>query len=147
MREQILEDMKQAMKKQDKDTLAVIRMVKGAIQMEELDLKRELKDDEVIGIIAKQIKTRKESISEFEKASREDLVSKTKNEIEILNKYMPEQLTEEEIIHEIESAMSEVNPTGMKDMGRLMSTLTPKLKGRAEMSEVSKIIREKLSNL
>ena len=97
MREQILNDMKQAMKNQDKETLAVIRMVKGAMQMEELNLKRELNDDEVIAIIAKQIKTRKESIAEFEKANREDLITKTQSEIEILNKYMPEQLSEEEI--------------------------------------------------
>ena len=89
MREQILEDLKTAMKNQDKETLAVIRMVKGAMQMEELNLKHELSDDEVIGVIAKQIKTRKESITEFEKGNREDLIQKTQKEIDILEKYLP----------------------------------------------------------
>lgn len=147
MREQILEDMKKAMKAQDKETLAVIRMVKGAMQLEELNLKRELNDEEVIGIISKQIKTRKESITEFEKAKRDDLISKTKEEIEILNRYMPEQLSEEEIDKQIEQAITEIKPTSMKDMGKLMAALTPKLKGRADMSEVSKKIKEKLSNM
>lgn len=147
MREQILEDMKKAMKTQDKETLAVIRMVKGAMQLEELNLKRELNDEEVIGIISKQIKTRKESITEFEKAKRDDLISKTKEEIEILNRYMPEQLSEEEIDKQIEQAITEIKPTSMKDMGKLMAALTPKLKGRADMSEVSKKIKEKLSNM
>ena len=85
MREQILNDMKQAMKNQDKETLAVIRMVKGAMQMEELNLKRELNDDEVIAIIAKQIKTRKESITEFEKANRADMSEVSKKIKEKLN--------------------------------------------------------------
>ena len=147
MREQILEDMKKAMKTQDKETLAVIRMVKGAMQLEELNLKRELNDEEVIGIISKQIKTRKESITEFEKAKRDDLISKTKEEIEILNRYMPEQLSEEEIDKQIEQAITEIKPTSMKDMGKLMAALTPKLKGRADMSEVGKKIKEKLSNM
>lgn len=147
MREQILEDMKKAMKAQDKETLAVIRMVKGAMQLEELNLKRELNDEEVIGIISKQIKTRKESITEFEKAKRDDLISKTKEEIEILNRYMPEQLSEEEIDKQIEQVITEIKPTSMKDMGKLMAALTPKLKGRADMSEVSKKIKEKLSNM
>ena len=147
MREQILNDMKQAMKNQDKETLAVIRMVKGAMQMEELNLKRELNDDEVIAIIAKQIKTRKESIAEFAKANREDLITKTQSEIEILNKYMPEQLSEEEINKEIENAFHEIKPTSMKDMGKIMAGLNSKLKGRADMSEVSKKIKEKLNNI
>ncbi len=145
MRNQILEDLKTAMKNQDKETLAVIRMVKGAIQMEELNTKKELSDDEVISIIAKQIKTRKESITEFEKASREDLISKTNDEIKILEKYLPEQLTEEEVQKIINEAFEEVKPESMKDMGKLMGYLNPKLKGRTDMGNVSKIIKEKLN--
>ncbi len=147
MRNQILEDLKQAMKNQDKETLAVIRMVKGAIQMEELNTKRELNDDEVIAIISKQIKTRKESIVEFEKGGRQDLIAQTNSEIEILNKYMPEQLSEEEIDKYIEEVFNEVNPTSQSDMGKIMGKLTPILKGKADMSLVSKKIREKLQNL
>ena len=121
MREKIINDMKVAMKNKDKETLAVIRMVKGAMQLEELNLKRELSDDEVIGIISKQIKIRKESIIEFEKAKRNDLIEKNNQEIEILNHYMPEQLSENEINQKIESAISEINAISMKDMGKVMS--------------------------
>lgn len=144
MRNQILEDLKTAMKNQDKETLAVIRMVKGAIQMEELNTKKELSDEEVIGIIAKQIKTRKESIAEFGKASRDDLISKTEAEIEILEKYLPEQLSDEEVLTIIDEAFNEIKPESMKDMGKLMGYLNPKLKGRCDMGNVSKIIKEKL---
>ena len=120
MREQILNDLKEAMKNQEKTRLSVIRMVKGAIQMEELNLKKELTDEEVIGVIAKQIKTRKESIVEFEKGNRQDLIDKTNEEIEILNTYMPEQLSEEEILKTIEEAFNAINPSAPSDMGKLM---------------------------
>ncbi len=147
MREKILNDLKEAMKNKDKERLTVIRMIKGAMQMEELKLKRECNDDEIIGIIAKQIKTRKESIAEFTKAGREDLVEQTQKEIDLLTTYMPEQLSEEEVLKEIDKAFQEVNPSSMKDMGKLMGLLTPTLKGKTDMSMVSKIIREKLNNL
>lgn len=147
MREKILNDLKEAMKNKDKEKLAVIRMIKGAMQMEELNLKRECTDDEMIGIISKQIKTRRESMVEFEKAGRTDLMEQTQKEIDFLNTYMPEQLSEEEILKEIDQAFQEVNPSSVKDMGKLMGLLTPKLKGKADMSWVSKTIREKLNNL
>lgn len=145
MRERILEDLKNAMKAQDKELLAVIRMVKGAIQMEELNVKHELSDDEVISIIAKQIKTRKESISEFEKGNRNDLIEKTEAEIAILQKYMPEQLSEEEVEKVVEQVFAEVNPTGMSDMGKIMGKLNPLLKGKADMSYVSTLVKQKLN--
>ena len=91
MRDKILKDLMEAMKNQDKETLSVLRMVKGAIQLEEINVKRNLNDDEVIGVLAKQIKTRKESISEFEKAGRTELKEQTEKEIDILSRYMPEQ--------------------------------------------------------
>lgn len=147
MKEKILNDLKEAMKNQDKEKLSVIRMVKGAIQMEELNTKKELQDDDVIGIIAKQIKTRKESIVEFEKGNRNDLIQKTQDEIAILETYMPEQLSEEEVLKEIDQAFEEIHPTAPSDMGKLMGYLTPKLKGRADMGLVSKIIRERLTSL
>jgi len=147
MRERILEDLKSAMKNQEKEILSVIRMVKGAISLEEINLKRELNDEEIIGIIAKQIKTRKESIIEFEKGNRQDLIDKTTSEIEILNKYMPEQLSEEEITREIDKAFDTVKPTSQSDMGKLMGMLTPVFKGKADMSLVSKFIKEKLANI
>lgn len=147
MRNKILEDLKLAMKAQDKEKLAVIRMIKGAIQMEELNKKHELTDDEVIAIISKQIKSRKEAIVEFEKANREDLIEQNKKEIEILNTYMPEQLSDEEINKVIEEAFSKINPTSQSDMGKIIGSISPILKGKADMGMVSKIVKERLSNL
>lgn len=147
MREKLLNDLKDAMKNQDKMRLSVIRMVKGAMQMEELKVKHELNDDEVIGILSKEIKTRKESMLEFEKGNRLDLIDQTQKEIDILNTYMPEQLSEEEIMQVINEAFDFVNPTTSSDMGKIMSYLTPKLKGKADMSIVSKTIKERLTNL
>ena len=134
MREKILNDLVSAMKNKDKETLTVLRMVKGAIQLEEINKKQELNDEDVIAVLSKQIKTRKESKVEFEKAGRNDLVTQTQGEIDILSKYMPEQLSEEDVL----------KPS---DMGKLMGFLTPKLKGKADMSFVSKTIKEKLANL
>ena len=147
MRERILNDIKEAMKAQDKELLSVIRMVKGAMQLEEINLKRELNDDEVISVIQKQIKTRKESIEEFKKANRTDLVEKTSKEVEILNKYMPEQLSVEEVNKIIDEAFELIKPTSMKAMGKIMSEINPKIKGKADMSYVSSTIKEKLNNM
>ncbi len=145
MRDKILDDLKMAMKAQDKKTLTVIRMVKGAMQMEELNKKHPLTDEEVIDVISKQIKTRKESIKEFEKGNRQDLIDMTNSEIEILMGYMPKQLTEDEINVIIDKAFEEVNPTSPKDMGKIMKVVTPLVKGKADMGYVSKTIKEKLN--
>lgn len=147
MKQNLLNDLVAAMKSQDKETLSVLRMVKGAIQLEEINKKSELSDEDFIGVVSKQIKTRKESIAEFEKAGRTDLVEQTKKEIEILNKYMPEQLSEEEVLKVIDEAFNTVNPKAQSDMGKLMGFVTPKLKGKADMGFVSKTIKEKLANL
>ncbi len=145
MRETILKDLVAAMKAQDKETLTVLRSVKGAIQLEEINVKHELNDDEMIGILAKQIKTRKESVVEFEKGNRQDLVDATNREIEILSKYMPAQLSEEEVEKIIDDAFNKVNPTGPADMGKIMGIVSPLLKGKADMGNVSKMIRERLT--
>lgn len=145
MKERILVDLKNSMKNQNKDLLNVVRMVKGAIQLEEIKVKHELNDDEVITIIAREIKTRKESIKEFEKGGRTDLVEKTEKEIELLNKYMPEQLSEEEIIKTVNDVFDELKPSSVSDMGKIMGKLTPILKGKADLGLVNKIVREKLN--
>ncbi len=147
MRNKLLNDLVAAMKNQDKETLSVLRMVKGAIQLEEINVKHELTDDEFIGVVSKQIKTRKESIVEFEKAGRTDLVEQTQKEVDILNKYMPEQLSEEEVLKIIDEAFNAINPTAQSDMGKLMGYVNPKLKGKADMGFVSKTIKEKLASL
>ena len=147
MRDRILNDLKTAMKNQDKDTLKVIRMVKGSMQLAEIDLKHELNDDEVINIISKEIKTRRDSIKEFEKGNRQDLVEETLKEINVLEKYLPEQLSEDEVNSIIDDVFNKVQPSGMQEMGKIMGMISPLVKGKADLGTVSSKIREKLSNL
>ena len=145
MVEKFMEDIKTAMKSGDKETLSVLRMAKGSMDKERIDKKREVNDELLTEVIAREIKTRNESIKEFEKGGRSDLVSQTQDEIEVLKKYLPEQLTEEEIDGIIDEVFNEVKPESMRDMGKVMGIVTPKVKGRYDMSEVSRKIKEKLS--
>lgn len=133
----------------EKDTLKVqtLRGVKGEIDLEHINKKVEITDELVIDVISHQIKTRKESISEFEKGNRTDLIEKTNIEIELLSKYLPEQLSHDELMNLIDSVFVKVNPTSAKDMGLIMKELTPLVKGKCDMKEVSLIIKDKLSNL
>ena len=145
--EKINNDMINYMKNKDSFSLGVIRMVKGAIQLEKINLKRDLNDDEVISVIAKQIKMRNDSVEEFTKANRMDLVEQYKKEIELLNTYMPEQLSIEEVNKIIDEAFVKINPSSSKDMGLIMKEVSPKLKGRADMGKVNLIIKDRLNNL
>jgi hypothetical protein len=145
--DRINEDIKNAMKSKDNFKLGVIRMVKGAIQLSKINLKHELSDEEVIDVISKQIKMRKDSINEFEHAGRTDLVEQTKKELEILNQYMPKQLSIEEIEVIIDEAFKEINPTSQKQMGLIMKSISPKLKGKADMGEVNQLIKSRLENI
>lgn len=147
MKNRIIEDIKLAMKAQDKDKLNVVRMLKSDVQMAELNKKAELSDDEVISVVTKQIKMRKDSIKEFEKGNRTDLIEQASKEIKILEEYLPEQLSEEEVINIVNDVFSKVNPTSQSDMGKIMGALNPLVKGKADMGFVSKIVKEKLSNL
>ena len=145
--EQLNKDMIVSMKNKDSFSLGVIRMAKGAIQLEAINKKKELTDEDVVSVISKQIKMRNDSIAEFTKAERFDLVEQNKKEIEILSKYMPEQLSLDEVNKIIEEAFTIVNPTSNKDMGLIMKEVSPKLKGKADMSQVNVIIKEMLANL
>ena len=145
--ERITEDVKIAMKNQDKEKLNVIRMVKSAIQLAKIEAKHDLSDEEVIDVISKQIKMRKDSIVEFEKASRTDLAENYRKEIEILKEYMPEPLSIEKVKEIIDNAFDKIKPTSPKQMGMIMKEVTPQIKGKFDMGEVSKIIKDKLSNL
>ena len=147
MKEKIMIDLKNAMKNQNKDLLNVVRMVKGAIQLEEINKKRELTDDEVVTVIAKQIKTRKETISDLGKSGRTDLIKQAEKEIGILEKYMPAMMSEEEINKVIDEVFNEVNPTSQADTGKVMGKISPLLKGKADMSLVNKLVKERLNNL
>ena len=145
MKDRIAKDIVTAMKEKDKVTLETLRMVKGAIQMEEIKAKKELTDDDIALVIGKQIKTRKESIEEFKKGNREDLISKTTEEIKVLEKYMPEQLSAEEIDAIVTRAISELGASISSDMGKVMGKVTPLLKGKADMGLVSKLVKDKLN--
>lgn len=145
--EKINNDMISYMKSKDSFSLGVIRMVKGAIQLEKINKKRDLTDDEVVAVISKQIKMRNDSIEEFTKANRQDLIDQYQKEIDLLKAYMPEQLSDEEISKIIEEAFNIVNPTSSKDMGLIMREVSPKLKGRADMGKVNAIIKDKLASL
>lgn len=145
--EKINDDMKIAIKSQDKETLSVIRMLKSAIQLAAIEKKHDLTDEEVVDVLSKQIKIRKDSVVEFTKANREDLANQYNREIEILMTYMPEQLSKEKVIEIIETVINEINPTSQKQMGLIMKEVTPKVKGKADMKVVSEKIREKLSSL
>lgn len=145
--EQLSKDMVEAMKSKDSFTLGVIRMAKGAIQLEAINKKKDLTDEDVVSVIAKQIKMRNDSVNEFTKAGRTDLAEQNKKEIEILNKYMPEQLSSDEVHKIIDEAFAKINPTSNKDMGLIMKEVSPKLKGKADMGMVNAIIKEKLASL
>lgn len=145
MREQIMNDLKTAMKNQDKELLNVIRMVKGAIQLEEINVKHELTDEEMVSLISKQIKSRKETIDELKNSNRSELLEKTEKEIEILSKYMPKMMEVDEINKVIDEVFELVKPVDSKDMGKVMGKINPMLKGKADMSLVSKLIKERLS--
>lgn len=135
----------EAMKAKDSVRLATLRGVKGAMKLQSIDHKKEINDELLIDVVSKEIKTRNESIKEFEKGGRQDLIDKTEAEIKILSKYLPEQLSEEEIVNIINQVFEEVKPSGIKDMGKVMGIVTPKVKGKADMSVVSALIRNKLN--
>ena len=144
MVEKLDKDMIEAMKNKEKDRLTVIRMVKAALKQEQIDHKKEINDDLLIDVVTKQIKMRKDSITEFEKGNRKDLIEKTEEEIKVLENYLPEQLSMEEVIKIIDEIMDEVKPESSKDMGKVMKEAQAKLKGKTDMKEVSSIIKERL---
>lgn len=143
MNEKIANDLKETMKSGDKFKLSVLRMLKSALQLEGINKKHDLSDDEVLTVIKKQVKTRKDSITEFQKYNKTEEISKLEHEIEILNAYLPEEMSEAEITKIIDEVFNEINPTGMKDMGKVMKELNAKITN-ADMSLVSKLVKEKL---
>lgn len=145
LEKKINDDMVKYMKEKDSFALSVVRMIKASLQLESIAKKQDLTDDDVISVISKQIKSRKDSIIEFEKGNRTDLVEATISEIRVLENYMPEQMTEEEISKVIDEVFKQVNPVGPSDMGKIMGTISPLVKGKADMGLVNKMIKEKLN--
>lgn len=147
MFETIKKDLINSMKEQDKFKLSVLRMLKSALQKEEINKKRELTDDEVLNVIKKEVKVRNASLEEYIEYNRNDLADNLKKEIEILKSYLPEELSHEELLKIIDEQFNIINPTSMKDMGKVIKAVSSIVGTRADMGEVSKIIKEKISNL
>ncbi len=147
MYDKIKSDIVSALKEKDTLKLQTLRGVKGEVDLEHINKKVEINDDLITSVISHQIKTRKESIVEFEKGNRDDLINKTQEEINLLQTYLPKQLSDEEINTILDGAFDKVKPSSPKDMGLIMREVTPLLKGKADMSKVSSIIKERLANL
>lgn len=143
--ETIIKDMTTAMKEQDKFNLSVLRMLKSALQLEKINLKHDLSDEEAMVVIKRQVKQRKDSITEYEKYGKTDEVENLQKEIECLSKYLPAELSEEEINKQLDAIFDELKPESMKDMGRVMKEATSRLGAGADGSLVSKLVRERLS--
>ena len=145
LKQLITDDMKLAMKAQDKSALKAIRMILGAIRQKEIDERINLDDTQVLAVIQKMVKQRKDSISQFSDAGRTDLVEVEEAELSIINNYMPKQLSEAEIEAAVVKAIADSGADSMKDMGKLMGILKGQLDGKADMGQVSQLIKSKLS--
>ena len=145
LKQLITDDMKLAMKAQDKSALKAIRMILGAIKQKEIDERINLDDTQVLAVIQKMVKQRKDSISQFSDAGRTDLVEVEEAELSIINNYMPKQLSEAEIEAAVVKAIADSGADSMKDMGKLMGILKGELNGKADMGQVSQLIKSKLS--
>ena len=146
LKDQIQADMKSAMRSGEKDRLGTIRLILAAIKQVEVDSRKELNDTDLIVILDKMGKQRRESIEQFEQAGRQDLADKEKAELVIINAYLPQPLSETEILGLIDDALQQSSASSMKDMGAVMAILKPQLQGRADMGQVSKQIKSKLSS-
>ena len=144
-KDKVLEDIKTAMKAKDKERLGTLRLISSAIKQREVDDRVELVDEGVLGVLEKMVKQRKESITQYKDAGREDLLEKEEAELVIISEYMPEALPAEEVESLIRKAIDETGASSMKDMGKVMGILKGQLQGRADMSAVSSQIKSMLS--
>lgn len=144
LKEKLQEDLKSSMKNKDAIKKSVVTLIRAAIKQHEVDNRVELADDAIIDIISKQLKQRKDSLAEFVKANRDDLVEETKSEIQVLEGYLPQQLSEEELEKIVIETIAEVGATSMKDMGKIMATIKPKTAGRADGRKINELVKKNL---
>lgn len=142
LKEQLMSDLKESMKQKDKFRKNVITMVRAGIKQKEVDERIELSDEQVVDIISKQVKVKRDSIASFEQGGRDDLVQNTYKEIEILMEYLPKQLTNDELEAIVREVINEVNATSMKDMGKVMGKLAPLIKGKADSGVASGFVKK-----
>jgi hypothetical protein len=145
LREKLMEDMKEAMRSGDRTKLSVIRLLRSAITYEELARKKPLDDQDVLELVSRQVRQRRESIEEFRRGNRHDLVAKEEAELAVLASYLPKQLTREELVELAKAVIEEVGAKGPADKGKVMGRLMPQVRGRAEGSQVNAIVTELLS--
>lgn len=144
LKERIQEDMKAAMRARDAARLSAIRLLLAAMTQQEVDERQALSDADVLGIIEKMVKQRRESIAQYEKAARQDLADQEKFEIGVLGAYLPQQMSEAEIAQAVAAAVTEAGASGVRDMGKVMALLKPRLAGRADIGKVSGLVKAKL---
>jgi uncharacterized protein YqeY len=147
LKKRIDQNMKEALKNRDSLTLNVLRMLKSEIRYKEIEKGSELSDDDVISVLSSAVKRRKDSIQQFEKGGRDDLASKEKEELEVVTKYMPEQLGDEELSQIISLAIGEEGVTGPSDLGRVMKLVMPKVRGRADGKKVNQMVSSQLQTI
>lgn len=147
MKEELLKELKEAMREKDELRKNTITLLRSAILQVEKDKQVTLSEDEMLAIVSKEVKKRKESIADYEKAERVDIVTDLKREIEILSKYLPKQLSEEEVERLVAEAITEVGATSPKEMGKVMQALKAKTAGKADGKLVSEIVKNKLANM
>ncbi len=147
LKKRIDEDLKEALKKKDASRLSVLRMLKSDIKYKEIDKGSELSDDEVLSVLASSMKRRRDSIEQFEKGGRDDLASREKAELEVVLRYVPEQLTEQELLDIITRAIKDVNATGPSSLGMVMKEIMPKVRGRADGKIVNQIVSSQLQQM
>lgn len=145
LKEKLMDDLKSAMRNKEKRRKDTITLLRAAVKQREVDERQEMADDEILALIGKQVKQKRESIKDFQKAERVDLVEQAEEEIEILLAYLPEQLTEEEIDELVREAIAQTGASSMKDMGRIMGVVMPKVKGRADGSLISQSAKKLLN--
>ncbi|EPI00724.1 YqeY-like protein [Enterococcus faecalis 13-SD-W-01] len=138
--------MKSAMKAKDKESLQVIRMIKSSIQNEQIKVGHDLTDDEELSVLSREMKQRRDSLREFEQAGRDDLAEKVKSEIAIVEKYMPEQLSEDDIRQIVQEAINQTGAASAKEFGKVMGAVMPKVKGKADGNLVNAIVKELLQS-
>ncbi len=144
--EKVNGEMVSAAKAKDQVRLSAIRMMKAAMQNREIDLKRKLNEVEFLQLLSSMVKQRKDSIDQFRKGGREDLVEKEEAQLKVIQSFMPQQMSEEDVVREIEAAIREVGAVSVKDMGKVMKVLMPKLTGKADGKIVGEKVKEKLSS-
>jgi uncharacterized protein YqeY len=145
LKDTIIEDTKTAMRNKDASTLGTLRLLQAAIKQKEIDDRITLDDAGIVTVLQKMLKQRQDSIEAFRQANRQDLLDKEEMEVKVLNQYMPQQLSNDEINEIIDAAITNTSASGMQDMGKVMGIVKEKIAGRANMAEVSQIIKSRLS--